>query len=110
MRRKNGDGLVSNEELVLVAALRLHNDGDTQFHGYRLNSFLDEHNKKLVASTLYRILKRLEERGFMESHWEQHPQTEQWRCMFTLTGQGVSVAQEVSAKPTNQALSLLWNT
>ena len=51
-----------------------------------------------MASTLYRILQRLEERAFMTSRWEQAPGGTQWRCLFTLTGQGVAAAQEVVAR------------
>lgn len=98
MRRKNGSALVKNEELVLAAALNLHNIGENEFHGYRLNGFLDENGRKLVASTLYRILHRLEERDFMKSRWEQAPEATQWRCLFELTGQGVAAAQEVVAR------------
>lgn len=104
MRRKSGNALVKNEELVLVASLHLHSTGEDAYHGYRLNTFLDEHGRKLVPSTLYRILHRLEEREFMTSHWEQAPGATQWRCIFTLTGQGVTAAQEVvSTQPATDA-------
>lgn len=107
MRRKQGNALVKNEELVLTAALNLHRDGETQYHGYRLNGFLDEHGRKLVASTLYRILHRLEEREFMTSHWEQAPGGTQWRCVFTLTGEGVKAADDVKANAVDP--SVLFN-
>ncbi len=106
LRRKDGTALVKNEELVLSAALHLHRDGETQYHGYRLNGFLDEHDRKLVASTLYRILHRLEEREFMTSHWEQAPGGTQWRCVFTLTGEGVTAAEEVVANAVPHTIAL----
>ncbi len=109
MRRKNGDGLVRNEELVLVATLNLHTAGEQSYHGYRLNQYLDEHSSRLVPSTLYRILKRLQEREYMTSHWEQNPDTDQWRCMFELTGEGVKAAQEVAVKPSSQAFPIAWS-
>ena len=105
MKRKNGTSLVKNEELLLVAALSLHNSGVPDFHGYRVNEFLEENGRRMVASTLYRILKRLEERGLLESRWEQAPNTDQWRCLFTLTGTGVAVATEVANRPATPTLS-----
>ena len=104
MRRKNGTALVKNEEMILVAALSLYNAGINEFHGYRLNSFLEENGRKMVASTLYRILKRLEERELLESKWEQAPKTEQWRCVFNLTGAGVATATEAANQPTTPTL------
>ena len=95
MRRKNGNALVKKEEFVLAAVLSLHNSGETEYHGYRVNKFLDSHDEKLVASTLYRILGRLEERGYLSSEWARPPESTQWRCMFTLTGEGITAAQEV---------------
>lgn len=106
MRRKQGNALVKNEELVLSAALNLHQDGETEYHGYHLNRFLDGHGRKLVASTLYRILHRLEEREFMTSHWEQAPGGTQWRCVFTLTGEGVKAAEEVVAQAVDHTIAL----
>lgn len=106
MRRKQGNALVKNEELVLSAALHLHRDGESQYHGYRLNGFLEEHGRKLVASTLYRILHRLEERAFMTSHWEQAPGGTQWRCVFTLTGDGLTAAEEVAAKTVDHTIAI----
>ena len=105
MRRKNGTSLVKNEELILIAALSLYNAGTADFHGYRLNEFLEENGRRMVASTLYRILKRLEERAFLESKWEQAPKTEQWRCVFKLTGAGVAAATEATNRPTNPTLA-----
>lgn len=105
MKRKNGTSLVKNEELLLVAALSLHNSGVPDFHGYRVNEFLEKNGRRMVASTLYRILKRLEERGLLESRWEQAPNTDQWRCLFTLTGTGVAAATEVANRPATPTLS-----
>lgn len=97
---------MKNEELVLSVALHLHHNGETQYHGYRLNGFLEEHGRKMVASTLYRILHRLEERQFMASHWEQAPGGTQWRCVFTLTGDGITAAEEVTAEPADHTIRL----
>lgn len=106
MRRKNGNALVKKEEFVLAAILSLHNSGETEYHGYRVNKFLESHDEKLVASTLYRILSRLEERGYLTSEWARPPESTQWRCMFSLTGEGVTVAQEVVSSNTADAPSI----
>lgn len=102
MKRKNGIGLVKSEERILLAALALNNSETPRFHGYLLNQHLaTSHSKGLVMSTLYRSLGRLADRGLLNSEWELAPNTEQWRRVYRLTGQGVTVATLLSAGETN---------
>ena len=73
MRRTGGDALVTNELKVLRAALELMWTDQAEFHGYDLASTLaelEEAGRLMNQSTLYRALRRLEERGALESHWE----------------------------------------
>lgn len=73
MRRKAGTGLVRNElRLLLTAADRLA-EGHTRFHGYDLARHLAESEDDasvMSQPTLYRALRRLEERGALTSEWE----------------------------------------
>lgn len=102
MKRKYGIGLVKSEERILLAALTLNNTDTPQFHGYLLNQHLASvHSKGLVMSTLYRSLSRLADRGLLNSDWELAPNSEQWRRVYRLTGQGISVATLLSAGETN---------
>ena len=98
MRRKNGTALVKNEELVLATALHLFNAGETEFHGYRLNQVLRDRDRPLVASTLYRVLARLEDRQLVSSSWMQRPGSDQWRRVHELTSSGIEAATEVVRK------------
>ena len=73
MRRTGGDALVKNELKVLRAAIELMWDEQLQFHGYELASTLadlDGSDTLMNQSTLYRALRRLEDRGALESYWE----------------------------------------
>ena len=104
MKRKNGNGLVKNEERILLAALVLNNTDKPRFHGYLLNQHLiASQTKGLVMSTLYRSLGRLAERGLLDADWELAPNTDQWRKVYRLTGDGVRVANILSAGESNTA-------
>ena len=73
MRRKAGTGLVQNELRLLLTAADLSADGHDRFHGYDLARHLAsaEDSKSIMSQpTLYRALRRLEERGALESQWE----------------------------------------
>ena len=93
MRRKGGQSLVKNEERILIGALELKTQDTPRFHGYLLNKHLvTSHSRGLVMSTLYRSLARLTERGLLKSDWELPANSEQWRRVYELTGEGVQVA------------------
>ena len=73
MRRKAGTGLVNNELRLLLTAADLQLAGTERFHGYDLARHLAsaEDSKSIMSQpTLYRALRRLEERGALESEWE----------------------------------------
>lgn len=73
MRRKAGIGLVRNELRLLLTAVDLLSEGREQFHGYDLARHLahaDDGASIMSQPTLYRSLRRLEERGALSSRWE----------------------------------------
>jgi DNA-binding PadR family transcriptional regulator len=73
VRRKGGTGLVRNELRLLLTAADLRLAGADRFHGYDIARHLAaaEDSKSIMSQpTLYRALRRLEERGALESEWE----------------------------------------
>lgn len=73
MRRRGGTGLVRNELRLLLTAADLRIDGHDHFHGYDLARHLAaaQDSKSIMSQpTLYRALRRLEERGALKSEWE----------------------------------------
>lgn len=98
MRRKN-NGLVKNEEKILLAVLDLHNGGIEQSHGYALRDLWDSKSGPAVMNyaTLYRCLQRLEDRGLMSSRYDvETTGGGPPRRMFTLTSEGLSAAKELA--------------
>ena len=73
-----------------------------QSHGYDLCRVLD-----LRAGTVYPILRRLDERGFVETQWEQDPpQGRPARHLYRLTPAG----QELVSELREQALAVRTST
>ncbi len=73
MRRKAGTGLVRNELRLLLTAADLQAAQVDRFHGYDLARHLaaSESTETIMSQpTLYRALRRLEERGALTSEWE----------------------------------------
>ncbi len=73
MRRRAGTGLVRNELRLLLTAADLQVGGHERFHGYDLAHRLagtDDGGAIMSQPTLYRALRRLEERGALSSEWE----------------------------------------
>lgn len=73
MKRKAGTSLVRNELQLLLTAVDLQAAGEDRFHGYDLATHLaDAADGSSIMSqpTLYRALRRLEERGALTSEWE----------------------------------------
>jgi PadR family transcriptional regulator PadR len=57
-------------------------------HGYAIAEVLRQHGfTRIQGGTLYPLLKRLEDQGFVEHAW-QHDQAGPGRKQFTLTGRG----------------------
>lgn len=72
MRRKEG-ALVPLEVAILEAALDLTRRGTPEAHGFLLARELRDRQgaKRLTAyGTLYKALERLEQRGYLDSRWE----------------------------------------
>lgn len=73
MRRKAGTGLVRNELRLLLTAVDLQTSGIDHFHGYDLARHLaaaEQSDSLMSQPTLYRALRRLEQRGALTSEWE----------------------------------------
>ncbi len=73
MKRKAGTTLVRNELRLLLTAVDLQLGGKSRFHGYDLATHLasaEDGTSIMSQPTLYRALRRLEERGALASDWE----------------------------------------
>lgn len=73
MRRKQGD-LIPIERSIIQAAVQLHQEGVEEFHGVQLAMKIkDQKEARLLTGygTLYRALSRLQQRGILESRWEE---------------------------------------
>lgn len=73
MKRKAGGALVRNELRLLLTAVDLQRAGEPRFHGYDLARHLaggEDGSSIMSQPTLYRALRRLEERGALTSEWE----------------------------------------
>ncbi len=73
MRRRTGE-LVPFEAAVLEAALEIRRRGDAEFFGFQLAKALrDRGDTRNLAGygTVYRALARLEQCGYLTSHWEE---------------------------------------
>lgn len=73
MRRKDGTGLVRNELRLLLTAADLQLAGTDRFHGYNIARHLarsEDSTAVMSQPTLYRALRRLEERQALTSEWE----------------------------------------
>ncbi len=101
MRRRSVDHLVPNEQRTLRAALQLHQQDITQFHGYLLAKQLKSRSAGspvMAYSTVYRCLDRLEERDLIAS-FEAHDGASGGppRRMFELTERGLTIVSELPA-------------
>ena len=73
MKRRDGTGLVRNELRLLLTAADMQTAGHDRFHGYDLAHHLaaaEDGSAIMSQPTLYRALRRLEERGALTSEWE----------------------------------------
>ena len=91
--------LAKSDKHVLTAALRLHQRGVTEFHGYPLTKELSGIGNKMAYTTLYRSLARLEELGMLTSNWELPEGRQQPRRIYTLTGDGITAATGIHDDP-----------
>jgi len=73
MRRKPNE-LIPIERSILEAALQLHREGIKEFHGIQIaGKIKDQEGARLLTGygTLYRALGRLQQRGILQSRWEE---------------------------------------
>ena len=102
MRRKAGTGLVRNELRLLLTAADLQIAGEDSFHGYDIARHLaaaEDSGSIMSQPTLYRALRRLEERGALSSEWEALDEAEAQgregrpRRYYRLTSAGAELAR-----------------
>ena len=102
MRRRGDTELVPNEVKLLVAAISATSSVAPEIHGYALArelSRLDGSSLPMSQSTLYRALRRLEERGALESRWESMAEVEEDgrdgppRRYYRVSSSGVAMAK-----------------
>lgn len=119
MRRKGDTELVTNEVKLLLAAIAVTTSGESQFHGYSLAkelACLEGAQTPMSQSTLYRALRRLEERGALQSRWESIEESQAEgrdgppRRYYTVTAFGVAAAREAVAKSEQAKLASPWQT
>ena len=101
MKRKAGTSLVRNELRLLLTAADLQIAGHDRFHGYDLARHLadaEDGSSIMSQPTLYRSLRRLEERGALSSEWEdpaeaaRHGREGRPRRYYRLTQAGAELA------------------
>lgn len=112
MRRKPGQ-LIPIEKSILATAIELRSKGVEEFHGFRIAKELKDREKTRLLTghgTLYRALARLEESGFLESHWEDPSiaakEHRPLRKYYRLTGAESSVLVDIHQQ--NQPLKTAW--
>jgi DNA-binding PadR family transcriptional regulator len=101
MRRRSGNQLVVNELRVLVAALRLSEEGTEQLYGYELFAQLREWGGEapMDHGTLYRCLRNLENRGYFSTEVRlAGPQDRRARVYYALTTPGREAATDAVAE------------
>lgn len=99
MGRRRQDELVSNEQRVLLAAMDLLTQNEEEFHGYLVAKKLREDSsiRTVAASTVYRCMARLEERGLLVSRHSAPDGQGAGRRTYQLTGAGISTATSLAA-------------
>ena len=101
-RRKPGT-LLPLEIAILDVALACRRTGQDSFHGFALAEQLraEQGGRSLTAhGTLYKALGRLEDLGFLTSHWEDPDAVEgrPRRRLYELTNAGVQAAELADAE------------
>jgi DNA-binding PadR family transcriptional regulator len=101
MRRRSGNQLVVNELRVLVAALRLSEEGSEQLYGYELFALLREWGGEapMDHGTLYRCLRNLENRSYFSTEVRlAGPHDRRARVYYALTVDGRAAAVDAVAE------------
>jgi PadR family transcriptional regulator PadR len=113
MRRKAGV-LIPIERSILSTAVQLRGQGVHEFHGFQIAKAMKDREEARHLTgygTLYRALERLEQQGFLRSHWEDPLPADQnrpRRRLYQLTGAEAKLPSNVlaDAAPT----ILVWGT
>lgn len=99
MRRKPGT-LLGIELDILAAGIGMLRGGDGEFHGYAVAKAIasqDAARRLTGHGTLYRALERLEQRGLLESRWEDAEaaaaEDRPRRRLYRITAEGEAIAQ-----------------
>jgi PadR family transcriptional regulator PadR len=104
MRRKAGD-ITPIEGAIILAAEQLRREDVEEFHGFQIaKKIRDQEGAQFLAGygTLYRALIRLQQRGILESRWEELATNENRprRRYYKLVGE-----VEVMTSPTTDVMS-----
>ena len=119
MRRRGDTELVTNEVKLLLAAISMTTSGDSEFHGYSLAkelARLEGAHTPMSQSTLYRALRRLEDRGALQSRWESIEESQvdgrdgPPRRYYTITATGVAAAKAAVADSERAQRTAAWQT
>ena len=119
MRRRGDTELVTNEVKLLLAAISMTTSGDSEFHGYSLAkelARLEGAHTPMSQSTLYRALRRLEDRGALQSRWESIEESQvdgrdgPPRRYYTITATGVAAAKAAVANSERAQRAAAWQT
>jgi PadR family transcriptional regulator PadR len=107
-RRKPGT-LLPLETEILAVALSLRRSDQPVLHGFALaQAMREQRGARALTShgTLYKALGRLEQRGLLDSRWEEEAaEGRPRRRLYELTGQGVRVAEQSVAAELRPARS-----
>ena len=119
MRRRGDTELVTNEVKLLLSAISMTTSGDSEFHGYSLAkelARLEGAHTPMSQSTLYRALRRLEDRGALQSRWESIEESQvdgrdgPPRRYYTITATGVAAAKAAVANSERAQRAAAWQT
>jgi DNA-binding PadR family transcriptional regulator len=110
VRRVGGVGLVKNENKILAAALRLAREGSVEIYGYELFAQLAEWGDEMPMNhgTVYRCLRRLEERGLFSSAVSRERTQGPPRVIYRLTDAGTLAARDATHALAADAAPPAW--
>jgi PadR family transcriptional regulator PadR len=117
MRRRGDTELVTNEVKLLLTAISMTTSGDSEFHGYALAkelARLEGAHTPMSQSTLYRALRRLDDRGALQSRWESVEESQAEgrdgppRRYYMITATGVAAARAAVARSEQAQHASAW--
>lgn len=110
VRRRAGNGLVRNESKILAAALRLAVTGTVHLYGYELFAQLSawEGEAPMNHGTLYRCLRRLQDRGLLKTSSTEDPSLGPARIFYELTQDGIAEARAATMQLAAEDMPPVW--